>query len=60
MSNHIPEKFTPNWDQLRNASVQNFCALLANQSGKTVYPGHTCPTYSVPFGFFMNTSLSRN
>jgi hypothetical protein len=26
---------------------------------RTVYPGHTCPMYSVPSGFLMNTSLPK-
>ena len=57
MSSQMPENSTPELDQLRSASVQYFSAFGANQSGKTVYPGQTWPTYSLPSGFLMNVSL---
>lgn len=40
MSSHIPEKFTPELDQLRRPSVQNAWVLFANQSGNTCMVGH--------------------
>lgn len=57
MSSQMPENSTPELDQLRSASVQYCSAFGANQSGKTVYPGQTWPTYSLPSGFLMNVSL---
>jgi hypothetical protein len=59
MSSHKPENSMPELDQFWRASVQYRSVLLANQSGKMVYPGQTWPIYSEPSGFFMNTSLGQ-
>jgi hypothetical protein len=56
MSSQIPSNSTPSALQLRSASVHHASVFGANQSGKTVYPGQTCPMYSEPSGFLMNVS----
>ena len=59
ISSQIPENSTPPVVlQFLNASVHQATLLFANQSGKTVKPGQTCPTYSLPSELVMKTFCS--